>query len=272
MLPALARVSRCLVEGYVSPNWIAEKVRLSAWVRAGNKANKDILNGMSILEFLNAKKIYLLIETPEVKGAGMESLARLYDPFHQYELVKKVGSPFFKLCIDFEHMLSQKINIDTVIDKLPGDIGKNVVLFHLTKPIPYGGTIHAQIPLSSRTQETLYRWLYEFRKRGFKDGYLIYERGGGETPAKVMEQTVIVLRLLKEFLEKDVKPDELPERFYGISEFNEGKYAVQRTLVRDHAWDPLKGLIILPEEEHGFLSKAAVEKGKAEEWKRAKFR
>ena len=237
-----------------------------------HRFNREHLNGMSIIEWLNAKKIYLLVETPEVKGSGMESLSRFYHPIDIYYLIKKMGSPYFKLCIDFEHMLSQKIEIDKVMDKLPEDIGKQIVLFHLTKPIPYGGTAHPQIPLGSRTQETIYRWLYKFREKGFKDGYLIYERGGGDTPLKVLEQTVLVLRLLKEYLEKGTKPDELPEHFYGISEMNEAKYKMQQVIIKEHAWDPLKGLITIPEEEHTFLGRAAIEKGKAEEWKRAKFR
>ncbi|MEM7821799.1 MAG: hypothetical protein QXX38_03260 [Candidatus Aenigmatarchaeota archaeon] len=36
--------------------------------------------------------------------------------------------------------------------------------------------------------------------------------------------------------------------------------------MREHAFDPLRGLIAMPEETHGFFGRAAVEKRKAEEW------
>jgi len=41
---------------------------------------------------------------------------------------------------------------------------------------------------------------------------------------------------------------------------------------RDHAWDPLEGLLTIPEEKHTFLSKSAVEKQKAEVWDKRRFR
>src|SRR3989338_10257564 len=105
------------------------------------------------------------------------------------------------------------------------------------------------------------------RQRGFREGYIIYERGGGDSPAKVVEQSIQVIRYIKENLQKGIPPEELPESFYGISEMNEAKYKMQLVAIKEHAWDPLKGLLVIPEEEHTFLSRAAIEKGKAEEWK-----
>jgi hypothetical protein len=46
----------------------------------------------------------------------------------------------------------------------------------------------------------------------------------------------------------------------------------QGQIIRDHAWEPLKDLLEMPEEEWGLLSSTAVRKGKAKEWEKAKNR
>lgn len=238
--------------------------------------NKKHLGGMSIVEFANKNKIRLTFEVPHVgnPGAAEEGKYRLFDPRDSQYFIRDIGSPYIGLCIDIEHMLSQGLNPGEVFtdSKLFGDFGSMVHVIHVGKPIGYGGTAHIPIPMGSLAQEALYEWLYLLRKRGFKSGYIIYERGGGDTPLKVVEQSIHAIRLIGEYLEQGIDPKELPEKFYGMSEMNDDRYKQQLVAVRDHAWDPLKGLVIIPEEEHTFLSRAAVEKGKAEEWKRAKFR
>jgi sugar phosphate isomerase/epimerase len=234
-----------------------------------NEFNKKYMGGMSVLEWCNKNKIYLAFET-ELAGEGYEGKLRLFRPQDAYHLIKKLKSPYIKLCLDFEHMLSHKLKPEEVIDELPD--GSAVAVIHLGRPIPYFGMAHVPIPLGSRDQEYIYRWLWALRKKGFKDGWFVFERGGGKTPLEVMQQSVIVMRLLKEYLEKDVPPDELPEAFYGIAEQNEARYKLQLAAIREHAWDPLAGLITIPEETHTFFGRAAVERGKAEEWKKGRFR
>mgnify|MGYP001609230653 CR=1 FL=1 len=72
---------------------------------------------------------------------------------------------------------------------------------------------------------------------------------------------------------KNTIPDKLPLSFYGVS--TEGFYSEERQMavIRDHARDPLKGLIMVPEETFRFLPGKAIEKGKKpeetakEEWR-----
>jgi len=250
-------------------------------LRKDHPFNKQILGGMSIKEYLEKNKIYMLFEIPEagdkinVRGKLLvpaEGLYRLYDPRHSYHLIKKIGSPYVKLTIDIEHMLSQKLDPYKVIPELAGDFGAQVKMFHLGKPLPYGGTVHIPIVRGGRSTEVLYKWLYDFRQKGFRDGWLIYERGGGQTPLEVIRDSVQSLRLIAEHLEKNIPPDELPEKFYGTSVENVARYKRQVVNIRDHAFDPLTGLIAIPEEAHSFLGRAAIEKGKAEEWKKGRFR
>ncbi len=237
--------------------------------------NKEFLGGMSILEFVNKNKLVLTFEVPHVGSPGQaeEGRYRLFHPKDSQHFVKDIGSKYVGLCIDIEHMLSQGLDPYKVFkNEVDEDFGSLVQLIHLGKPIGYGGTAHIPIPLGSLAQYAIYEWMYLLREKGFKDGILIYERGGGDTPAKVVEQSIQVIRLIRDHLEKGIPPEELPESFYGISEMNDAKYKLQLSAIREHAWDPLKGLMIIPEEEHTFLGRAAVEKGKAEEWKKAKFR
>ncbi|MEM7813309.1 MAG: hypothetical protein QW548_00215 [Candidatus Aenigmatarchaeota archaeon] len=233
--------------------------------------NKELLEGMSIKEFCNAKKIYLLFEAPHAEE-GQEGMYRLFDPRHAYYLIKKLNSPFIKQCIDFEHLLANKLRPDEVIEKLPEDAGKQILLFHLGRPIPYFGTAHVPIQRGSHAQEVIYKWLWALKQKGFSDGYIIFERGGGQTPLEVMQDSVLALRLIAAELEKGTKPDELPASFYGVAEQNEAVFARQRVAIRDNFMAPISGLIAIPEETHTFLGRAAIEKGKAEEWKRGRYR
>src|SRR3989344_4117007 len=120
--------------------------------------NKRFLNGMSVLEWLRKTGLVIAIEIPEVGGGGgegHEGLYRLFDPRHSQYLIRKIGMPQFNLCIDFEHMLSHKLDVGKIIDELPGDFGSLVSLFHLGEPKPYKGQAHIPIPLGSQAQEVL---------------------------------------------------------------------------------------------------------------------
>ena len=68
-------------------------------------------------------------------------------------------------------------------------------------------------------------WMRTAKKKGFKDGYMIFERGSGRggrgaTHMEVLEDSVQAVRLIAQFLEKDIDPKNLPLEFYGISEKN----------------------------------------------------
>ena len=253
-----AAVAAKYLEGHMTVTW--------------HHANKKFLGGLSIQEFCEKKKIYMLFEVPE-SGEGMEGLYRFFNPVQAYHLLKKLNSTHIKLCLDFEHMLAQKLNPHVEIPKWPKDMGKWVALLHVGKPvIGTPGTTHAQIPLGSRAQELVYTWSYWLKHKGFKDGWIIYERGGGQTPLEVVQQSVQALRQIMEFLNKDIKPDDLPEEFFGISEQNEAVYKRQLATIKLQGFDPLQGLLMVPEETHTFLGKAALDKGKAEEWKKGTFR
>ncbi len=264
---------------------VAAKYMEGHLTKKDHTANKNLIKGISAKEFLEKNKLMLALEMPQ-SGEGVEGLARFYNPLHSQYLIRKLNSPMISLCIDFEQTIGQRIDVDKLLgtakerdakQEVPGDFGKLVFLIHVGEPVPYFGTAHIPIAIGGRGQDILYRWLYSLKQKGFKDGYILFERGGGRRPGdssmfNVFEYSVWALRQIVKHLDLDTKPNELPPEFYGLSFDNKDIYARQLVTVRDHAWDPLQDLLAIPEEKHTFLSRAAVDKGKREEWERRKFR
>jgi hypothetical protein len=223
-------------------------------------------------KLLDKHKIYFIIETP-MAGAGMEDLLRFPQPAQMYYLIKEMNSPWFGIAVDIEHMLMDGLNVEVAIEVIPPEAGKYVRVLHCGWPSPLGPA-HIPIPLGSEQQFYLYKTYWNLKQKGMskdpKDNvYMIFERGGGGDP---IQQSILALRAIKEFLEKDVPPDKLPLEFWGLDTGQWASIDRQLATIREHAWDPLKGLLQVPEEEHGLYGRSAVEKGKGEEWKKEKFR
>ncbi|MCD6275112.1 MAG: hypothetical protein J7J15_03785 [Candidatus Aenigmarchaeota archaeon] len=217
-----------------------------------------------------------VIETAMV-AAGMEEEYRLTNPKHFVILCKYAGTRHFKAAIDFEHILGAGIDPEKdCINKMIPDGGKYINVLHVGWPTPIQPA-HIPIPLGSEQQEWLYKWMLALRKKGFDESenrYIIFERaspipypmGGGADP---VQQSTLALKKIIEFLRKDIPVEKLPPEFYGIENKD---LKMQETEIREHAFDPIKGLLSVPEEKHGFLGKVAVEKGKAREWETEKYR
>jgi len=220
--------------------------------------------------------MFLALESP-MGGRGIEEWLRLANPYQYYFLIeeanKQAGKEIFAVALDFEHMLSLRIDPEKVIDLLPENGGKQVRIIHAGWPSTLAPA-HIPIEIGSDQQLYLYKMYYKLRQKGFgkddRDYYIIFERGGPET----FHQSIVALRLIIETLEKDIPPEKLIEHpeFFGLDISQILSPERQRVVIREHAFDPLKGLIMVPEEEHGFLGRAAVEKGKVEEWRKGRYR
>ncbi len=216
-------------------------------------------------------KITFVFE-PQMAQLGFEKHMRLHKITDIYQLAKNIGSKWVGVAFDIEHTLSGGWDPMKLVDELPNDGGKLIKVMHVGWPTPHVPA-HVPIYLGSEAQEYIYEILYKLKKKGFdakEDRWIIFERGGGQDPIK---DSVISLRKIVEYLSKEVPPDpkNLPQDFYGVGE--EGpEVARQLVTMREHALDPLKGVLHIPEEEFGFLSTAISQKGKLEEWKKEKFR
>jgi len=217
-------------------------------------------------KILDKYKMIFVLETP-MSGSGIENLMRLARPLHFYYIAKNIKSDYFRIAVDAEHMISSMIDPLKEATSFPEGAGKYVRVFHVGYPAPLQ-PVHHPIPLGSEAQLFLYNMLWEYRKRGCKEAWVIFERGGGQDPVK---ETILALRLVKKYLEEDTPPEKLPEEFYG---FPKGGPIITRQLleIKEHAFDPLKGLLAVPEEEYGFLGTSAAAKQKLEEWKKEKYK
>ena len=139
--------------------------------------------------------------------------------------------------------------------------------------------MHEPIDVGSEAQRWIYIYAYKMRQKGFGVGgnkaIIIFERGGrpGSQPGEWMRSSVTAMRLIVDQLIRDTPPDKLPLEFYGVSP--EGFYSEERqmAIVKEHYWDPLKGMLSVPEEEYTYLGKAALDKGKKpDEWKKEELR
>jgi hypothetical protein len=213
---------------------------------------------------LEKYKIYWAFEA-EMGGGGIEGMSRFVRPRDMIYLCQTIKSDWVAICIDFEHLLSQNIDIKKEIESIPYGSARYVKLCHLGFPTSLAPA-HMPIPLGSKEQLWIYERLFELRKKGMTVAWLIFERAGAPR-----EKSILAMRIIKEFLEKDVPPKELPFEFFGMKP---GGPDVKREelAIREHALDPLKGTLAVPEEEYTFLSRTAAEKGKAEEWKKEKYK
>ena len=102
---------------------------------------------------------------------------------------------------------------------------------------------------------------------------MVFERGGGKDPGEFISTSVESIRMMIEELNKDTNPEQLPVEFFGVSPKGVLSPQRQEVIIREHALDPLKGMLSVPEEEYTFLSSEAIKKGKKpEEFKKEEYR
>ena len=175
------------------------------------------------------------------------------------------------LIFDFEQLAMQ--GVDPLVETrelatIFSDVGSLTKMIHANYPTP----LHAHKPIEIADRIVIYRILWELRKTGLGKEemvYLLFERGGGENP---FGGSIIALRAIAENLEKDIKPEELPDTFFAISEGTRD-YGRQRVAIFQHAFEPLKGMLKQPDEEHTLLSTAALKAGKRpEDWLKEELR
>jgi len=256
--------------------WVPAVSAKYIWGHLNQEKNPTKKLYLNLKEPIKKYQMPLVLETP-MAHRGIEEWLRLPNPIQMYYLAKAVneeaGFECLALAMDFEHMISIRLEPEKVIDVLPEEAGKYVRVLHVGYPAPIAPA-HIPIPFGSEQQLYLYKMMYKLRQKGFgknnSEFFIVFERGGGADP---IQQSVLALREIVKFLERDTPFDKLPPEFYGLATGQIASWERQLTTIREHAREPLKGLITTPEEEHGFLGKAALEKGKRQdEWKKEELR
>lgn len=219
-----------------------------------------------------ADELKITLEIPDARSPEYAGLYLICRPKQIYAAVKafrdKSKTDKLTMLIDFEHIATQGFDaINEIKDfvKLAPDAGKYILSLHVTKPTPLHH--HIQVDIGD---VDIYKLLWELRNAGLgkhHTTYLIYERGGERDPFK---QSVTAIRLMVDQLNQGTSPEELitkPE-FFGVAGPNLASEDRQRVIIKEHARDPIEGLLVSPEETHTYLGKAALAKGGREKWKK----
>ena len=233
---------------------------------------KEIKGKQELIDI--AKNLKFTFETPDARDPSHAGLFVLWQQRQIYVAIKNIRKSLKTdkvwMLVDFEHMATQGVDpikdMEDILKKIP-DFGTLAIAVHANAPNPG----HAHLPLELGDVR-VYKLLWYLYRTGFgrdKLCYVIYERGGGDDPFK---QSVESLRHVITYIQKNIDPDHLPPEFFGLKGAVAGDIIRQGQIVRDHAWEPLKDLLEMPEEEWGLLSSSAVKKGKAKEWEKAKNR
>ncbi len=222
---------------------------------------------MSIYEYCKRHRIRIYFENGFSREQQFhpEGKLRMMHMEDHCRMVKVIDDgEWVGYCPDFEHIVVNLIDPMKDIEKIPDGYAKYISEIHINAPRPINAT-HAPIELLSTDAEEIYRWLYGLWKKGMKAAYMIWEMG-----SYGVRQTALAFRKFKEELDKPLKglgeptpPDKLPPEFFGIDEKLE---AFTKMAVMENAFAPLEGLLLIPEEKHTFLGKAAKDRQKLGEW------
>ncbi len=241
---------------------IADKIEIwvpavSAMYTAGHFDNRNIHGNLK--KEIEKNKMLLVFETP-MAAKGSEKYMRMSKLKQIYDTTNYINSNYIGVAIDFEHLLLNNLDPKKEIEQLPWDAGKKIRVLHTGAPVPYGGA-HMAIDVGSDAQKWIYERIWELKQKKMNEAFIIYERAAEEG----IRSSITSLKLIKEFLDKGVPPSELPLEFYGLKDKGP-ELRRQELTINQHALDPLKGMLTVPEEEHGFFSSQAVKKGKGKEW------
>ncbi len=229
----------------------------------GEFPDNEHLKDESVYKYTKDAKMMIFIET-SMPPEGQEGELRIMSAHDHVTLAKHLDKgEITAYTMDFEHLTVNFVKVGDDIKSLKDGDAKYIKMMHINAPRPIIGA-HAPVPLMSHDMFVIYKWLFDLRKKGMSNAYFIWEMGGFG-----IDQSAIAFRNMVIELAKDTAPDKLPARFYGL---DETLWAAQHHAIREHGLDPLKGMIMVPEVDHGVFSKAAHEKGKAKEWEEEKYK
>lgn len=225
---------------------------------SGMKAeDKELTEEKSVYGYIKENKIQIFIETAFPMERVVPGELRIMHANDSVTLVKHLDDgEYTAYNLDTEHLTSNYIRVEDDINNIPEGGGKYIRMIHFNAPKP--PAIHPPVSAVSPEMFYMYRWLWLLRQKGVVNTYLIWEFG-----EYGVDQSAIAFRNFKDALLKGIPPEQLPPETYGLgAEFE----AAQLVAMREHAFDPLKGLIAIPEEAHGMIGGAAAAKGKGEVW------
>ncbi len=218
----------------------------------------------SVYDYLTNNKIRIYFENspPAKEGEGQ---LRIMTPNDLISIARMIDDgEWVSAAVDTEHLMSNLFSPEKEFSSIKDGYGRYITMIHINGPRPIHPT-HSPIFLYSPDMEIIYKWFYILKKKGMTRGYFVWEMGS----FGVMESAIALRKIRDEISKKNpTPPEKLPPEFFGIDEKFEARQAVA---MREHAFDPLEGLFMVPEESHTFLSTAAKNKGQLNIWNKEKY-
>ncbi len=227
-------------------------------------------------------ELCVAIENPDSRNPEHGGRYLLWRPKQIYLAIKNIRESLKEksrthwdkifMLVDFEHIATQGVDpyqelTEMRDNPLTKDFAKLVKTVHSGVPTP----LHSHKPISAEDREIVYRLLWLLKESGLGSEtltYLIFERGGFKSP---FAGSVRALKLFAKLMKDNVPPDQVPEAFYVVPKPQ--NVAREKVIIFEHAFDPIKGLLKLPEEEYTILGTGALKAGKRpEEWKKEELK
>ncbi len=221
----------------------------------------------NMLKDLKGANVMLLIETPDCRQKEFRGYHRLERPRDLFQVIRIVDHPLVRMTVDFEHVATHGMDVMEEIKNSPRDMGEYTKMLHVGS---YPSPAHLHHPVE-RDDVYLYKLIWYLRERGFRDGYIIYEWGGGRKEEERWLDSVNALKWMSMWLERNVAPEDLPPEFFGITP---GEIERERRIIEKNTFKPLEGTLESPELSHGWLRGEVMNKKKKprEVWDQEEYR
>ncbi len=218
------------------------------------------------LEKIQEKNLTITLEAPPLMNEEWVGAMKIYRPEHMAAISKTLDPEHIKITIDFEHLATQGLGPEQVLKETWNNIGSYVKNLHIGM-VPTTSHKHSHVP---RGDIHTYKLLWELRKKGMEHAIFIFEVGGKEEKERY-GQVIVTLKDIAYYLSREVPPDELPDEFFGLTK---AEMEHEKRIVDSHAFDPLRGMLELPELDYTWLSGEAVRKKqiKPDTWKKEEHR
>lgn len=250
--------------------------------RKGIKPNPTFHN-LSPIEKLRKLKVYISFENPHlmdaarpgrqriVRALDMEKFARTADFIFQDrpEMKRLEKKNWLYLLLDFGWWQANGMNPIEQVKETSDKFGEYVKAIQIHYSYAPGGQLnqggaHLTIDIGSIVHERMYEWLRLLKVKGMKSAPIVFERGGGQNPLDTVKTSVFAIRGMVKELEKNppTEIDKLPPEFFGFNTENIFSPERQMVVMKEHAFDPIKGMLEVKEFDHTFSGTHTLGKGK----------
>ncbi|RLG15122.1 MAG: hypothetical protein DRN66_00070 [Candidatus Nanohalarchaeota archaeon] len=177
---------------------------------------------ISAYDFISRHNLPVLFATAKPPSKWSSENMRL-NTVEDYTILSKNldNGQYSGICLDLYNLILNLVDVEKGIAQLPSGSGKYI------KEVVVDVINNAGVKQMSYRMYSIYSILYSLKQKGMDFGYLSYSLDGNHP------DTSFSLKKMREFLDINMHPKELPASFYGIDENME---ALHRRAIRDNTY------------------------------------